>query len=255
MNDHLLSQWEENAEAFAQLINGRGTPHHRKILNPCIHRLMGDVKGKKILDAGCGEGYLSRIYTEKGADVVGVDFSPKLIALSQKRSAGLDIEFLVADICQLDSLKDNQFDVVLCNLVLLNVECLDKSLHEFYRVLRPSGFLIFSVVHPAFNVYGPGYWEVGEKIKTTGRRKGKYFISDQYFTEKEFLVLWKSRKGDGFPQKFSFFHRTISTYVNQVINTGFRLMALEEPLPVEATEFFDRERRIPFFLVIKAEKP
>ncbi len=255
MNNHLLSQWEANAGAFAQLINGKGTPHHRKILNPCINRLMGDVKGKKILDAGCGEGYLSRVYTEKGANVVGVDFSPKLIALSQKKFADLDIEFLVADICQLDPLKDNQFDIVLCNLVLLNIECLDKSLQEFYRVLRPGGFLIFSVVHPAFNVYGPGRWELGEKIKNTGRRKGQYFVIDQYFTEKEFQVLWKSRKGDGFPQKFSFFHRTISTYVNQVIDTGFRLTILKEPLPIMDAKFFDRERRIPFFLVVKAEKP
>jgi ubiquinone/menaquinone biosynthesis C-methylase UbiE len=255
MNNHLLSQWEANALAFAQLINGKGTPHHRKILNPCIDRLIGEVKRKKLLDAGCGEGYLSRVYSKKGADVVGVDFSPKLIALSQKKSKDLDIEFLIADICQLDPLNANQFDIVLCNLVLLNVECLKKSLQEFYRVLRPGGFLIFSVVHPAFNVYGPGRWELGEKGKNTGRRRGRYFIVDQYFTEKEFHFLWKSRSGDGFPQKFSFFHRTSSTYVNQVINTGFRLTALKEPLPIDRSHFFDRERRIPFFLVIKAEKP
>jgi 2-polyprenyl-3-methyl-5-hydroxy-6-metoxy-1,4-benzoquinol methylase len=59
MTDHLRSQWQDNARAYSQLIEGKGTPHHREILNPCIERLMGEVQGQRILDAGCGEGYLS----------------------------------------------------------------------------------------------------------------------------------------------------------------------------------------------------
>lgn len=75
-----------------------------------------------------------------------------------------------------------------------------------------------------------------------------------YFMEKEYQVRWKTRKGDEFPQPFSFFHRTISTYVNTLVRTGFRLTAFEEPSPESKEGFFDRERRIPFFLVIRAEK-
>jgi ubiquinone/menaquinone biosynthesis C-methylase UbiE len=255
MTDPLRTQWQANAEAYSQLIDGKGTPHHREILNPCIERLMGDVRGRRILDAGCGEGYLTRVYAQKGAEVIGVDFSPSLISEAKQRSQDFDINFLEGNICQLDDLKTNQFDIVLCNLVLLNVDCLEKSLQEFHRVLCSRGFLVFSVVHPAFNGYGPGQWKLGEKDPATGRRKGHYFKVDNYHTEKEFQLRWKSRTGEGFPQKFSFFHRTIGTYVNAVIDSGFQLVAFEEPLPSSDALFFDRERRVPFFLVIKAEKP
>ena len=78
MTDRFRSQWQDNAEVYAKLINGIGTPHHREILNPCIETLMGDVQGRRILDAGCGEGYLSRVYEKKGATVVGVDFSENI---------------------------------------------------------------------------------------------------------------------------------------------------------------------------------
>lgn len=255
MTDHLFEQWETNAKAFASLINGRGTPHHREILNPCLDRLMGDVQGLRILDAGCGEGYLSRHYAKQGATVICIDLSPTLIEICINLSQGLNIKYLQGDICDLNSIDDAQFDRVLCNLVLLNVKCLDSALREFYRVLVSSGSVVFSVVHPAFNIYGPGRWELGEKDSQSDRRIGRHFKLDHYFVEKEYQVRWKRRSGEGFPMKFSFFHRTLQTYIAAVLKTGFRLVAFEEPVPVTDKPFFDRERRVPFFVVIKAMKP
>ncbi len=254
MTDRFRSQWQDNAEVYAKLINETGTPHHRAILNPCIETLMGDVQGRRILDAGCGEGYLSRLYAKKGAIVMGVDFSENIIKISKSHSDDVSVEFKVGDLCDLQDFSDAEFDVILCNLVLLNLECLEASLREFHRVLQPKGFLIFSVVHPAFNVYGPGYWELGEKKSKSRRRIGRHFVMTDYFSEKEFQVQWKTRNGKKFPQPFSFFHRTVSTYVNSLLQTGFRLLAIEEPRPVSDDAFFDRERRVPFFLVLKAGK-
>ncbi len=254
MTYYLRNQWEANALAYTQLINKQGTPYHQEILNPCIEQLMGNIAGLTLLDAGCGEGYLSRFYARKGAKVVGIDFSPRLIDLCKKEAIDLDIKFLVGNICKMDMLDEGQFDIVLCNLVLLNIDCFEASLNEFYRVLRWGGFLIFSIVHPAFNIYGPGRWKLGQKDKQTGRRKGHYFVNDQYFREKEFQIQWESRTGEKFPQKISFFHRTISTYIHTLLNRGFLITAFEEPLPVSEKPFFERERRIPLFLVVKAMK-
>jgi hypothetical protein len=72
--------------------------------------------------------------------------------------------------------------------------------------------------------------------------------------EKEYHVRWKTRTGNGFPQTFSFFHRTIGTYVNALIGAGFHITAFEEPRPVSDASFFNREHRIPFFLVMRGEK-
>ncbi|MFX1476404.1 MAG: class I SAM-dependent methyltransferase, partial [Promethearchaeota archaeon] len=195
MNSHIFEQWEANAENYTALVDDKGTPHHQKILNPCVERLLGDPKGKRLLDAGCGEGYLSRYYAQRGVDVVGVDISEKMIAICKQKSKDQSIEFLVGDICNLALFEDASFELVLCNLVLLNTPCLEEALREFFRVLKFKGILVFSVVHPAFNVFGPGRWELGEKSPDSGRREGRYFILDNYFEEKEYMIQWKDRTG------------------------------------------------------------
>lgn len=255
MDSRIFEQWEANAEDFAALVDGLGTPHHQKILNPCVERLLGDVQGKRLLDAGCGEGYLSQYYAQRGADVVGVDISEKMITMCKQKSKDQSIDFFVGDICDLDLFEDSSFDIVLCNLVLLNVPCFGEALREFFRVLRVKGLLVFSVVHPAFNVFGPGRWELGERNQESGRRKGLHFIMDNYFDEKEYLIKWKTRTGTPFPKQFSFFHRTIGTYIEALTRAGFKLLVLEEPRPIDNNPFFERERRVPFFLVLKNEKP
>jgi ubiquinone/menaquinone biosynthesis C-methylase UbiE len=254
MKDLVRSQWEENAELYANLISDSGTPHHKEILNPSVEDLLGDVNGKHLLDAGCGEGYLSRYYASKGATVTGVDFSEKMIEIAMKKSEDTEITFQVGDLCDLKDLQDSVFDVVLCNLVLLNVSCLRESMKEFNRILKQGGMLVFSIVHPAFNFYGPGAWEMGGKNPKTNRREGLYFKIDQYTDEKAYERYWRTIEGKKFPEPMTFYHRTITTYMAELLNAGFQIEAIDEPLPDTKNAFFDRERRIPFFLVVKSSK-
>lgn len=255
MEGRFREQWEENAQVFAELIKNEGTPHHKFILNPCVERLLGDVKGRLLLDAGCGEGYLSRHYARKGAKITGIDISSELISKAQdlSKDENTPIDFRQGNVCHLD-IEDCVFDVVLANLVLLNIPCLTEALREFHRILKKNGILVFSIVHPAFNFYGPGTWQMGEKDSDTGRREGLFFKVDHYFDEKEYERFWRTRTGEQFPEPFSFFHRTLSTYVNAIIDTGFHIVSIEEPRPVNDDEFFERERRVPFFAVFKAKK-
>ena len=255
MQKRLIEQWEKNSEAYARLIGGEGTPHHKEILNPCVEQLLGTVVGKNLLDAGCGEGYLSRHYARKGAIVTAVDISERLIEIARNLTDGkLAIKYKIGNLCSLDNISDLDFDLILCNLVLLNLPCLESALQEFHRVLRSGGFLVFSVIHPSFNFYGPGTWEMGEKDPTTGRRKGLFFKVDNYFEEKEYQRFWKTREGKKFPEPITFYHRTISTYINSLLDAGFSIISIEEPQPKSNDQFFVRERRIPFFLVVKAKK-
>ncbi|MFW9793189.1 MAG: class I SAM-dependent methyltransferase [Candidatus Thorarchaeota archaeon] len=256
MYEKIRKQWEGNAEAFSALIAGRGTPHHRKILNPCVENLLGDVKGKKLLDAGCGEGYLARYYTKKGAVVTAIDLSKRLIEVSKEltEQEEIKIDYRIDNVCFIESVSNAEFDIVLSNLVLLNVPCLDEAIREFHRVLKVGGVLVFSIVHPAFNSYGPGSWQMGEKNPETNRREGIYYKVDRYFEEEEYESYWKGKHGNRFPEPISFFHRTLSTYLNTLANAGFRLLKFVEPKPIDDDEFFERERRIPFFAVFKAQK-
>jgi ubiquinone/menaquinone biosynthesis C-methylase UbiE len=254
VQDDLRRQWEENAEFFASLIGNRGTPHHRKILNPCVDSLLGELSGKRLLDAGCGEGYLSRYFAERGARVTGVDFSERLIRNAEKLTSDVSVDYRVGDICELSALHEQSFDAVLCNLVILNVPCAQDAISEFYRVLDRGGILVMSIVHPAFDFYGPGEWEMGERNEDTGRREGLCFKMDNYFEEQTYERYWRSREGERFPEPITFFHRTISSYFDFLTTAGFEVTKLEEPVPVDKDPFFDRERRIPFFMVFKAVK-
>ena len=256
MDEKFRDQWENNAEAFSGLIDGEGTPHHKKILNPCVEKLLGDVKGKQLLDAGCGEGYLARYYAKKGAEVTAIDLSQRLIETSEQLAEreGVTIDYRVDNVCYIESVPNAEFDIILSNLVLLNIPCIDDAIREFYRVLKVGGVLVFSIVHPAFNFYGPGSWEMGEKDPETKRREGLYFKVDRYFDEEEYERYWKTKQGDKFPEPISFFHRTLSTYINSLSRAGFRLLEFAEPQPADDDQFFDRERRIPFFAVFKAMK-
>ncbi len=256
MRDALREQWESNAEAYAELIGGVGTPFHQQILVPALDRLIGEVSGIRLLDAGCGEGYLSRRYARRGARVVGIDISERLIRLCRLRAEeeGLDIEYRVGDVCDLSDIEAASFDVVLSNLVLLNVPCLEVALREFNRVLVDGGRVVFSIVHPAFDFYGPGRWEMGEKDRQTRRRRGLHFVVDRYADERSYERVWRTKTGDPFPRPITFYHRMISTYARVIRSTGFIVDIIDEPTPVVDDPFFDREKRIPMFMVFRLLK-
>ncbi len=232
--------------------------HHRFILNPCIKELLEPVKGSYILDAGCGEGYLSRELANAGASLVGVDFSSRMIEkckLAASEHPSLEAEYHCADIRQMSFLADQSVDKILSNLCFPNLETelVREALLEFNRVLKPGGCLVFSILHPCFEA-GLGGWEFGEK-DSSGRREGKFLKVDHYFLKKFYERQWKSPEGP-FPQPMRFIHRTLQTYFRLISEAGFIVENIREPKPTaeaiqKHSKWFDKEQRIPFFLVFR----
>ena len=120
-----------------------------EIEEPKVLRLLGDVKDKKILDAGCGTGRYSIILARKGAQVYGIDISRKMLGIAKEKAEKkkLKINFRIGDITNMPY-KDNQFDIVLSTLALDHVKNLKKAIHELIRVCKPKGKIIFSIMHP-----------------------------------------------------------------------------------------------------------
>lgn len=107
-----------------------------------------DFKGKKVLDVGCGNGYVSSLFAKEGAYAYGIDITPTGIKLCQKRfqTMGLSGDFQVANAEDLP-FKDNTFDCVTSMGVLHHVPNTEKAVQEIYRVLKPGGRLIVMFYH------------------------------------------------------------------------------------------------------------
>ncbi|MFQ5979339.1 MAG: class I SAM-dependent methyltransferase [Candidatus Heimdallarchaeota archaeon] len=256
----IRDDWETLANSWTSLIRPEGTLHHRFILNPCIDELLEPISGFTILDAGCGEGYLARKLAFKGAKIIGIDFSTLMIekckeAIPQQLASQL--EYYCADIRQMPFLADDSVDKILANLCFPNLEtsAVREALAEFQRVLRSTGCLVFSILHPCFEA-GLGGWEPGEK-NSSGRREGKFFKADHYFLERSYEQLWKNPEGP-FPQPLAFVHRTLETYFALLTDASFSVDLLREPKPIGSAlkkygKWFEKETRVPFFLVFRCK--
>lgn len=187
---------------------------------PNMLKLMGDVKGKRILDLGCGEGGYSRELAKRGAELVSVDCSAKAIeyAINLANQAGLDIEHYVRNSNDLFDIVSEQFDIVLCSMMLMDCEDFDGTLREVSRVLKPNGRLFASVLHPCFD----GNHQSG--IGRQGTGIDRQVVVMNYFEPKEWEApLWKGT----IPVIWR--HRTMEDYVKAFIKAGLTIVDLNEP--------------------------
>jgi ubiquinone/menaquinone biosynthesis C-methylase UbiE len=123
---------------------------------PVVRRLLGRVRGKRVLDVGCGTGRHSVWLAQRGADVVGVDFSKGMLAKACERAgrAGVAAEFFVHDASRPLPLAARSFDVVLSCLVLEHVKDLDGFFRQLARVCRRDGEVVVTAMHPAMFLLG-----------------------------------------------------------------------------------------------------
>lgn len=129
-----------SAENDVNLINA----HYER---PAMLDLVGDVRGRRILDAGCGSGPLAAALSAQGAVVTGFDSSAVMVALARER-LGEDADVHVADLSAPLPFADGGFDDVTASLVLHYLRDWTAPLSELRRVLRPGGRLVLSVNHP-----------------------------------------------------------------------------------------------------------
>lgn len=123
---------------------------------PVVRRLLGPVKGKRLLDVGCGTGRHAVPLAQAGADVVGVDFSKGMLsrACARAEKAGAAAEFFVHDAKRPLPFKDGAFDLVISCLVLEHVKDLGGFFRQLARLVKPRGRVVVSAMHPAMFLKG-----------------------------------------------------------------------------------------------------
>ena len=215
---------------------------------PHTFSLLGDVQGKNLLDLGCGEGGYARELARKGADVTAVDCSGSAIAYAIKKTQeeGLPITHLLQNSNHLSELGDAAFDVVLCAMMLMDVEDLQGTLQEVFRVLRPGGSVLLSLLHPCFK---PPAWH-----RWFQEEDGIQVRVKDYFSPAE----WEGQI-NGVEGKVIYRHKTLSEYVKAFVQAGFVITDMNEPLPtpeqIEKSSRIEWLTHIPMYLFVTLTKP
>jgi len=255
-NKEVSARWDAAAQVWAETVRSGGDIYREAVNNPAMFGMLGPVKGKRILDLGCGEGYNTRLLAERGAEVVGIDVSQELIELARvkEKEEPLGIEYHVADAAWLSMLKDESFDIVVAFMSLMDIPDLEGAVHEVNRVLKRGGRFLFSITHPCFDRFRDDLgWEKDEKEQRL------YYKVDDYFAEgpKEFVFTLGGGKVI-LPGKMIHFHRTLTTYFHVLHKAGLAVTRLEEPRPSQAAlERYPQMEdllRIPSFMVAEARK-
>ncbi len=229
-----LEAWETLAERYAALADSKAENAYCE--RPATLSLLPDVRGKRVLDAGCGPGFYSDWLVSHGAEVVALDVSPKMVKLARER-LGTRADVRQADLVSpLDFLEDESFDVILCPLVLDYIKDWESVFAEFYRVIRKSGILVFSVEHPF--------------MKFRVHSEGNYFATE--------LVEFEWR-GFGINVRMPSYRRPLSAMIDALINAGFLMELMIEARPTKELQHKDPESyeslsKRPGFLCIRAKK-
>jgi ubiquinone/menaquinone biosynthesis C-methylase UbiE len=246
--------WEQMADWWDKRFGDEGDFWHRMLIDPPLLRLVGEASKLRVLDLACGNGYLSRRFARQGAIVTGVDANALIVAHARAREAQepLGITYHVSDAANLSMLEDNSFDLVVCNMALMDIENATGAIEEVARVLQSKGRLVASLAHPCFDKLNNSGWEI-EHIypKTTVWRK-----MSRYREIATDDLPW-IRVSDQIVYTHSY-HRPLSWYFHTLRVSGLVVAAFEEPEPTE--EFLASERQgpwiaeIPLHCVIEAWK-
>ena len=220
--------WSEKAPFWERHIGDEGDRNRRRHVDPVIWRMLGDVRGLDVLDAGCGTGYLSAKLARRGARVTAVDYAPGMVAQARARAARLEValELHLDDCCRLDAVADASQDRVVSNYVLQDLADLGAAVGAFARVLRPGGQAVVVFGHPCFGNPG-GPERAGEAVT--------YTWPFSYFEHRRCEEVWRGTDhatGErfDFPSRFTFYHRPLASYWKAFLGAGFVCLDFDEPV-------------------------
>lgn len=213
---------------------------------PALRALLPDLDGRRVLDLGCGFGWFCRFAREQGAtSVLGVDVSERMLARARAETWDAAISYVKADLEHFEA-APGPFDLVYSSLALHYIENLAGLLRGVHAALVTGGRLIFSVEHPIFTAPGNPGWSVDAAGHKT-------WPVDRYLDEGPRSTDWLAK---GVIKQ----HRTIGTYLDLLLRTGFALAHLDEWAPSEEQvashpDWADERQRPPFLLVACTRSP
>jgi ubiquinone/menaquinone biosynthesis C-methylase UbiE len=256
---NVAGYWEANAENWTRFSRA-GHDVYRDVLNtPAFLAMLPPVSGLAGLDIGCGEGTNTRQLARRGAHIHAIDIAPTFIrhAQAEEERDPLGITYQVADATALP-FPDASFDFTTAFMSLMDMPNQDCALAEAARVLRPGGFLQFSILHPCFAQ--PHRRVVRDAAgNTLAIEVARYFENSAFLDEWIFSTIPAEQRAGVEPFRIPVFHHPLSEWVDYICRAGLVIEKFGEPqaspeLAAAVPQVADT-RVAPLFLQIRARKP
>lgn len=250
--------WNANADAWTELSRAGYDTSRDGFNTPVFLANMPDVAGRSGLDIGCGEGANTRLVAGRGAAMTAIDIAHRFVRHAHNCETAAAIRYATASAIELP-FNDATFDFAVAFMSMMDIPGNNLALREAYRVLKPGGFLQFSVLHPFIAM--PHFRKVrNEKGKLFAYEVGGYFAVEEPLVEEWIFSAAPEELRRRFrPFRTPYFNHTISNWLNTIIDTGFIIERVAEPAPNEAAIQDNPDladgRIVPWFFHIRGRKP
>jgi Methylase involved in ubiquinone/menaquinone biosynthesis len=216
------------------------------IEKPSLFSLCPKLNGKAVLDLGCGYGENCNEFEKRGAKkVIGIDISEKMLLVAKEKNMNDTITYIQMCMEDIGDLREN-FDVVFSSLAIHYVNDFPKLCNDIYKLLNPNGYFIFFQENPINTCF------------TNGNRWTKDISGNVLYANLSNYSIDGVRKSKWFVDNVIKYHRTFSTIINSLVEAGFMIEKILEPIPDlkirnEHPEYINDIHK-PDFLIIKVKK-
>ncbi len=235
-NDPVFYEKYSQMERSQKGLTGAGEWHE-------LQKLLPDFHGRRVLDLGCGYGWHCKYAAGHGAAyVLGTDISQKMLETALEKNPGPVIEYRCAAMEDL-AFQEDSFDVVLSSLAFHYVRDFRPLVENIRRWLKTDGSFVFSVEHPVFTAYGSQDWYYDENGDIL------HFPVDNYYLEGR-------REAVFLGERVIKYHRTLTTYLDTLLQNGFQILRVVEPQPPQDMmdlPGMEDELRRPMMLLVSAK--
>lgn len=235
MKEKIVDAFNQLAYSYEHEDIGSYNAYNKYYERPAMLKLLPrEIKGLKVLDAGCAAGWYTQYFLDQGALTTAVDISAKMVEATKRRTKGR-AEVLCLDLAKPLPFASQSFDVICSSLTLHYLEDWQQTFYELARILKPNGTFIFSVHHPIMDI---------------NLTKANNYFQTELLTEQ-----WKRWEK---MIDVQFYRRSLAQIINVTID-HFILEQLIEPTPTQEfqelyPESYQRMLQRPNFLIVKAKK-
>lgn len=202
--------------------------------------LLGDLRGKRVLELGCGGAQCSIAFVKAGATAIGVDFSAEQLAFARRlcEREEVRLELRQGDLADLAFLRADSIDLVFSAYTFGYVEDLDRVFRQVHRVLRPGAPLVFSLPHPAYDMIDDD-------------ADPPLLVRRSYFDRRPIDYQWAGIR-------FTDYRHTFADLYMGLVRASYRVDLVLEPEPLASgrrSQFWrDTFTMVPRTLIIRARK-